>query len=162
MRSRATNTKKIDKKSLEQRTKKFAVDVIVFVNGLPKNKVGDVVGRQLLRSGTSVGANYREANRAQSYPDFIHKISIVEKEASETQYWLDILEDLELGDTFSRPALIGECAELLAIFTSVGRTAKTRRADSTSLREDVEQYEADYTAQDTYSEGLFFEGDYSE
>jgi four helix bundle protein len=78
----------MDKKELEKRTKKFALEVIKFVADLPKNKITNVLGYQLLKCGTSIGANYREANRAQSHQDFIHKIAIVEKEASETQYWL--------------------------------------------------------------------------
>ena len=87
----------MDKHELERRTKAFAVKVIQFVQDLPKNKVSDVLGYQLLKSGTSVGANYREANRAQSRADFIHKISIVEKEIAETQYWLELFEEVDQG-----------------------------------------------------------------
>ena len=74
----------VNKADLETRTKTFALRVIQFVAGLPVNKVTDVLGYQVLKSGTAVGANYREANRAESRKDFIHKIGIVEKEASET------------------------------------------------------------------------------
>ncbi len=76
----------MEKAELEQRTKRFALRVIGFVAELPKSKVNDVLGYQLLKSGTSIGANYREANRAESRNDFIHKIGVVEKEAAETQY----------------------------------------------------------------------------
>lgn len=76
----------MDKQELERRTKGFALKVVAFVGSLPKNKVTDVLGYQLLKAGTSIGANYREANRAESHDDFIHKIGIVEKEASESQY----------------------------------------------------------------------------
>jgi four helix bundle protein len=74
----------MDKVELEKRTKRFALRVISFVTTLPKGKAGDVVGYQMVKAGTSVGANYREANRAESRNDFIHKIGIVEKEAAET------------------------------------------------------------------------------
>ena len=74
------------------------------------------------KSGTSIGANCREANRAESRNDFIHKIGIAEKEASETQYWLELIHEVDIGD---RRALLTESTELLAI-TSIGRTAKTK------------------------------------
>lgn len=79
----------MDKTELEKRTKIFAIKVIRFVAKLPKNKTTDVLGYQLLKSGTSIGANYREANRAESRNDFMHKIGVVSKEAAETQYWLE-------------------------------------------------------------------------
>ncbi len=117
----------MDKAELEQRTKRFALRVIRFVSDLPKSKVTNVLGYQLLKSATSIGANYREANRAESRNDFIHKIAIVEKEASETQYWLELLEDTGLGDSPERRWLLQESGELLAIFTASGKTAKARR-----------------------------------
>ena len=117
----------MDKKELEKRTKKFALEVIRFVADLPKNKITDVLGYQFLKAGTSIGANYREANRAQSRQDFIHKIAIVEKEASETQYWLELFDALIMGDPNMRPWLIQESAELLAIFTTAGKTTKSRQ-----------------------------------
>ena len=117
----------MDKKELEKRTKRFALEVIRFVADLPKNKITDVLGYQFLKAGTSIGANYREANRAQSRQDFIHKIAIVEKEASETQYWLELFDALKMGDADMRAWLIKESAELLAIFTTTGKTAKRRQ-----------------------------------
>ncbi len=72
------------KNELEGRTKRFALKVIEFVTVLSKSKTSDVLGHQVLKSGTSIGANYREASRAQSHDDFIHKIAICEKEAAET------------------------------------------------------------------------------
>lgn len=118
----------MDKLELEKRTKQFALRIIAFVATLPKGKVGDVVGYQLVKGGTSVGANYREANRAESRSDFIHKIGIVEKEASESKYWLEICDEAKLGDVQQRGWLLQESGELLAIFTSSGRTAKAARA----------------------------------
>lgn len=116
----------MNKIGLEDRTKVFALRVIGFVSELPKNKVTNVLAYQLLKSGTSIGANYREANPAESRNDFIHKIGLVEKEAAETQYWLELLEESNIGDLDERRWLLQESGELLAIFTSIGRTAKAR------------------------------------
>ena len=74
------------KKKLEQRTKRFAVQLIDFLYKLPRNRILSVLVHQVAKSGTSIGANYREANRAEFKKDFIHKVGIVEKEASETVY----------------------------------------------------------------------------
>jgi len=113
---------------LEMRTKKFELAVISFVSQLPKTKATDVMGYQLLKAGTSVGANYREANRAESHDDFIHKIGIVEKEASETLYWLELFRDSQTSDGSKLNSLVQESGELLAIFTAIGKTAKRNRA----------------------------------
>ena len=78
----------MNKNELENRTKKFSIDVIRFVSNFSKSKHSDVISYQILKSATSIGANYREANRAESRRNFIHKIGICEKEAAETQYWL--------------------------------------------------------------------------
>ena len=117
----------MDKTELEKRTKAFALRVINFVADLPKSRVTDVLGYQVLKSGTSVGANYREANRAESRNDFIHKIAIVEKEAAETQYWLELSEESKIGNSSDRHWLLEESGSLLAIFTSIGKTTKSRR-----------------------------------
>lgn len=113
-------------KELEKRTKNFALRIIKFVSGFPKNKIYDVIGHQLLKSGTSIGANYREANRAESRKDFIHKIGIVEKEAAESQYWLEICEEINLGDKHDREWLLKESGELIAIFSKIGKTTKKK------------------------------------
>jgi four helix bundle protein len=94
--------------------------------GSRKTVVSDSIGYQLVRCGLSVGANYREANRAESRDDFIHKIGIIEKEASETCYWLELCEEAGIGDNAERQRLLKESSELLAIFTSIGKTAKSR------------------------------------
>ncbi len=117
----------MDKKELELRTKQFAIRIIRFVSALPKNKVSDIIGYQLLKAGTSIGANYREANRAESRKDFIHKISIVEKEASETKYWLELCQETNIGDTNDRQWLYEESIQLLSIFTSIGKTTKAKK-----------------------------------
>jgi four helix bundle protein len=77
-------------RQLEERTLNFAVAVIRFVTTFDRSEAAFVVGRQLLKSSTSIGANYREANRAESREDSIHKTSIVVKEASETDYWMEL------------------------------------------------------------------------
>jgi four helix bundle protein len=111
---------------LQDRTRRFAPDAIGFVSALPKSRVADVLGRQLLRSATSVGANHREAVHAESRADFKHKMNLVEKEAAETVYWLELCRDSPLGDPAALAKLLQESRELLAIFTVVCRTAKRR------------------------------------
>jgi four helix bundle protein len=116
------------KKELEERTKRFALRIIKLVNALPRGRVGNVLSNQVLRSGTSIGANYREANRAQSREDFIHKVAVCEKEAAETEYWLELLIEAKLIKPPMLNPLTSECRELLAIFVTSGRTAKRRRS----------------------------------
>ena len=116
----------MDKAILERRTKEFALRILFFVGTLPKNKIGDAIGYQLADSGTSIGANYREANRGESRRDFIHKIGIVEKECAETEYWLELCQEANIGDAVERQWLLKESGELLAIFTRIGKTSKNR------------------------------------
>ena len=87
---------------------------------LPDTPEGRVVRTQITKAGTSVGANYREANRARSKADFRNKIKICEGEASETQYWLEIIADLEWKSWEELKPEYDECSELLAIYTSIG------------------------------------------
>jgi four helix bundle protein len=105
-------------KDLERRTKQFAVRIIDFVSKLPHSMTGDVLTRQLLRSATSIGANYREANRGVSRADFSNKIGTVQKEAAETQYWLELLIESKIASEDTVLALLKESTELLAIFTT--------------------------------------------
>ncbi len=114
----------MDKHELEQRTKRFALKVIAFAATLPKTRSGQIVEYQLVKAGTSVGANYREANRAESRADFIHKIAIVEKESSESKYWLELCAEAGFGNSDLRRWLLQESHELLAIFVSIGRSSK--------------------------------------
>jgi four helix bundle protein len=115
------------KKELEARTKRFALSVIEFLGKLPRSKASDVIGYQLLKSGTSIGANYREVNRAQSHDDFVYKLAICEKEAAETEYWLELAMEANLVEPDSTEELLREVRELLAIFVASGRTAKAQR-----------------------------------
>ena len=112
---------------MEQRTKRFALRVIRFVAGFPANRAADVLGYQVTKASTSVGANYREAGRAESRADFIHKMAIVEKEASENQYWLELCVEAPIGSPAEAQALYDEASELLAIITASNKTAKSRR-----------------------------------
>ncbi len=124
----------MDKHELERRTKAFALRVIRFVSDMPRSRAADVIGYQRIKAATSVGGNYREANRAESFDDFIHKIGIVEKETSECCYWLELCEGADLGDRGECAWLLKEANELLAIFTSSGRTARANRAQRRSHR----------------------------
>ena len=112
------------KKDLEKRTKQFSLAVITFTASLPRTREADVLGRQLLRAGTSIGANYREANRGVSRADFANKIGTVQKEASETQYWLELFIESTILKTPPMD-LHAEASELLAIFTAIGKKLKT-------------------------------------
>ena len=114
----------MDKEDLKKRTKKFALDIIKLIEDFPKTKTGDVIGRQLLRSATSVGANYRAACRARSQADFISKLGIVEEEADESLFWLELTLESGLISEDKTAALISEADELTAIFTASRKTAK--------------------------------------
>jgi len=109
-------------KELEKRTRKFAVRIIQLSANLPNTPEGIVVRNQITKAGTSIGANYREANRARSRKDFINKIKICESEASETQYWLEVIVDAKLLSWENVKLEYDECSELLAIFTSIGKS----------------------------------------
>ena len=107
-------------KELENRTRKFAVRIINLSTTLPNTTEGRIIRNQITKSGTSIGANYREANRARSKADFKNKIAICESEASETQYWLEVIVDMEWLSWDKVKLEYNECSELLGIFTSIG------------------------------------------
>ena len=111
-------------KKLEKRTKIFAISIIKLSTSLPNTPEGRVIRNQITKSGTSIGANYREANRSRSKADFSNKISICESEASETSYWLELIEELEWRDQQIIQLIMKEANELLAIFTSIGKNLK--------------------------------------
>ena len=108
-------------KQLEKRTRIFAVRIIRISSTLPNTPEGKVVRNQITKAGTSIGANYREANRARSRRDFKNKIKICESEASETQYWLEVIGELKWLTWDTVKPDYDECSELLAIFTSIGK-----------------------------------------
>jgi len=108
-------------KKMEERTKRFAIYIIKFSTSLPGTVEGKIVRNQLTKAGTSIGANYREANRSRSKADFRNKIRICESEASETCYWLEIIEEMNWTDSQELDPILIESNELLAIFTSIGK-----------------------------------------
>jgi len=114
-------TNKEFSKKLERRTLKFGIDIIRLSTTLPSTSEGRVIKNQITKSGTSIGANYREANRARSKADFKNKIKICESEASETQYWLEIIYELNFVDLEDIKSINNECSELLAIFCTIGK-----------------------------------------
>jgi four helix bundle protein len=110
---------------LRERTKKFALRIIRFSKSLPPNREGDVIGRQVLRSGTAVAANYRAAGRSRSRADFVSRISVVVEEADETVFWLELASEAGLVPFDKLQSLLREANELLAIFSASRRTAKS-------------------------------------
>jgi len=118
----------MDEKTFKTRTKKLAVAVIKQVNKLPRSLGTDVVGRQLIRSGTSIGANYRAACRAKSTPDMINKMKIVEEEADETEYWLEILVEAGLAPQDQVSSLHKETDEILAMTVASIKTLRNRKS----------------------------------
>jgi len=108
-------------KDLEKRTRRFAVAIICLSTTLPNTPEAKVVRNQLTKCGTSIGANYREANRSRSKADFKNKITICETEASETQYWLEVIVEVGWKSYDQVKSEYEECSELLAIFTSIGK-----------------------------------------
>jgi four helix bundle protein len=112
------------RQDLKRRTKNFALDIIRLYSGLPSKPEARVLGNQLLRSGTSVGAHYREAQRAKSNADFISKIEGGLQELEETEYWLELLEESHLVQEATIQPLKKEAGELIAMFVSMVRNTK--------------------------------------
>ncbi len=116
----------MDRDELRKRTKAFALRIIRLVAALPRNRVGEVLGRQVLKSGTSIGANYREALRASSRKHFLSITEIVVREADETLYWLELLGESGSVKPSRLTGLIQECGELLAIFAKTAKSVRRR------------------------------------
>jgi four helix bundle protein len=112
---------------LRARTKKFSLRVIRLVNALSAGRVGNTLGHQFLRSATSVAANYRAACRARTHPEFIAKIGLVEEEADETLFWIEMVSDAGLVKAGKVEGLLQEAKEILAIVTASRKTAKFAR-----------------------------------
>jgi len=119
---------------LKKRTKAFAIRILKLVDALPKTTAGRALSSQIVRSGTSIGANYRAACRAKSTADFIAKMAIVEEEADETLFWLELLEESELLPAAKLTAIKQEADELIAITVTSIKTARRNRADNSALR----------------------------
>ncbi len=117
-----------ERRDLRDRTKQFALRIIKMYSTLPKEPIAQVLGKQALRSGTSVGANYREAFRARSKPEFISKLGDCLKELDETSYWLELLVDSGVIPPAKMSALLDETNQLTAIFTTISKNAKANSA----------------------------------
>ena len=115
--------------NLKERTMAFAQRVLEVVDALPEGTKGWAIGKQLVRSGTSVAANYRAANRAKSTADFIHKMGTVEEETDETLFWLELIVRSKLLPEAQLRSLMDESNELLAIAVASIRTAKRNRPE---------------------------------
>jgi four helix bundle protein len=113
-----------DETDLRNRTKKFALRIIRMFSAVPKTTEAQVLGKQLLRSGTSVGANYREAYRGRSKAEFIAKCGDSLRELEETAYWLELLAEADIVEPAKLSALRQECDELIAIFVTILKRAK--------------------------------------
>jgi len=112
---------------LKNRSKQFAIRIVKLFRSLPKTEEARVIGKQVLRSGTSVAANYRAVCRARSKAEFIAKIGVVVEEADETVLWLELLVDTEIVPANRMSSLLSESNELLAIFAASQYTARKRR-----------------------------------
>ncbi|MBI3355358.1 MAG: four helix bundle protein [Nitrospirae bacterium] len=112
---------------LAKRTKEFALNIIRLSGGLPKTAEARVLGHQIVRSGTSVAANYRAVCRARSRAEFIAKLGTVVEETDETMFWLELLTESGIASGNRTAELLQEANELLAIFSASRRTAKSRR-----------------------------------
>lgn len=112
---------------LKTRTKKFALRIIKLAISLPHNDAAIVIGKQVLRSATSVGANYRSSQRSRSHDEFISKLKIAEEEADETVYWLELLAESEIVKAELLKDLMKEANEITAILTVAGKTAKRNK-----------------------------------
>ena len=113
---------------LSERTKRFALRIIRLFVALPKPDVVRVLGKQLLRSGTSIGANYREACRARSDSELVAKLGIVEQELDETMYWLDLLAEADVVSAARLVDMRQESEELMKIVVTSIKTIKARKA----------------------------------
>lgn len=111
-------------RDLKKRTQQFALRVIRMYRKLPKTEEARIIGKQVLRSATSVGANYRSSQRGKSKRDFIAKLAIAEEEADETCYWLELIIEAEIMSATLLEPLLDEAKQITAILTASGRKAK--------------------------------------
>jgi four helix bundle protein len=117
----------MNSEELALRTKRYAGQVIRFVDALPRGMAYDVIGRQLMRSSTSVAANYRATCRARSRSDFVNKLGVVEEEADETLFWFEMLIESGKCDQSKVSGLMSEAKEIVAIFSASHRTARINK-----------------------------------
>jgi four helix bundle protein len=123
----------MDEKTFKTRTKKLAVAIIQEVDKLPRSLATDVIGKQIIRSGTSIGANYRAACRSKSTPDMINKLKIVEEESDETMYWLEILVEAGLVSQEHITDIYKETNEIVAMTVASIKTLRNRKYPSGTM-----------------------------
>lgn len=111
---------------IKERTFKFGIQIVKLVMFLPKNSTGFAIGNQLIRCGTSIGANTEEAQNASSKKEFIHTLTIALKEARETEYWLKIINEVKLAEQPVTKDLLLEVNELVRILTTIVKNSKTK------------------------------------
>lgn len=116
----------MDEKTFKTRTKKLAIAIIHQTEKLPRSRAADVIGKQLVRSGTSIGANYRAACRAKSTADMINKMKIVEEESDETEYWLELLVEAGLVPESQIAPIYKETDEILSMTIASIKTLRNR------------------------------------
>jgi four helix bundle protein len=116
-----------EKGNLRERTLEFARRIVILYTSLPKDAAAQTLGKQVLRSGTSVGAHYREAQRSRSSAEFISKIEVALQELEETDYWLELLASCDIVAEKRLVGLRSEIGEMLAMLTSTVRTLKGRK-----------------------------------
>lgn len=114
----------MEKQKIQDRTYNFALEIMKLVKELPYNTATASLGRQLIRSGTSIGANVEEAQGASSRKDFINKINIAKKEARETRYWIRLINDSHLTQNKSISSLLSEIVEIINILTTIVKTSE--------------------------------------
>ena len=117
----------MNEEDLKIRTRKFAVSVLNFVDQLPNRRSAHIIGNQLGRSASGLAANYRAACRGRSHAEFVAKIGIVEEEADESTFWLDIISETKNAELQQVEPLLKEARELTAIFTAACKTSKQNR-----------------------------------
>ena len=117
----------MDQAEMKRRTKEFAKEIIRLCRKLPNNREGRLIGDQIFRSGTSIAANYRSACRARSKAEFISKLSIVEEEADETLFWLEVINEMNIFQYEKLDTIMKENDEILAIVVASLKTAKRRK-----------------------------------
>ena len=117
----------MDEAQMKKRTKKFAKEIIKLCRNLPDNREGRLIGNQIFRSGTSVAANYRAACRARSTADFISKLAIVEEEADETLFWLELIKEMKILDNDSIDSQMKENDEIITIIVASIKTSRKNR-----------------------------------
>ena len=119
---------------MKARTKRFALRIIKLVSALPNTSGANILGKQLLRSGTSVGANYRSACRAKSTADFICKLAIVEEEADESVYWMELVVESDIVARGLLADLIDEGNQIVSIIVAALKTSKLKRNPKSQIR----------------------------